>query len=41
MRLEEKHKEFAVKGYACFMKLSEILENFMIVFCTQYRRSVP
>ncbi len=32
MRLEEKHKEFAVKGYTCFMKLSEILENFMIVF---------
>ena len=34
MKLEEKHKEFAVKGYACFMKPSEILENFMIVFAS-------
>ncbi len=32
MKLQEEHKEFAVKGYACFMKPSEILENFMIVF---------
>ena len=32
MKLQDEHKEFVVKGYACFMKLSEILENFMIVF---------
>ena len=32
MKLEDRHKEFAVKGYACFMKPSEIVENFMIVF---------
>lgn len=32
MKLQEEHKEFVVKGYACFMKPSEILENFMIVF---------
>jgi len=32
MKLQEEHKEFVVKGYACFMKPSVILENFMIVF---------
>ena len=32
MKLQEEHKEFVVKGYACFMKPSEILENFMIAF---------
>ena len=32
MKLQEEHKEFVVKGYACFMKPSEILENFTIVF---------
>ncbi len=32
MKLQEEHKEFVVKGYACFMKPGEILENFMIVF---------
>ena len=32
MKLQKEHKEFVVKGYACFMKPSEILENFMIVF---------
>ena len=32
MKLEEKHKAFAVKGHACFMKPSEIVENFMTVF---------
>ena len=32
MKLQEEHKEFVVKGYACFMKPNEILENFMIAF---------
>ena len=32
MILQEEHKAFVVKGYASFMKLSEILENFMIAF---------
>lgn len=32
MKLQEEHREFVVKGHACFMKLSEILENFMIIF---------
>ena len=32
MKLQEEHKEFVVKGYACFMKPSVILDNFMIVF---------
>ena len=32
MKLQEEHKEFVVKGYACFMKPGEILENFMIIF---------
>ena len=35
MKLQEEHKEFVVKGYACFMKPSEILENFMIGFAPQ------
>ena len=34
MKLQEEHKEFVVKGYACFMKPGEILENFMIVFAS-------
>ena len=29
MTLEEKHKEFSVKGYACFMKPSEILDDYI------------
>ena len=29
MKLKEEHKEFVVKGYACFMKPGEILENFI------------
>ena len=32
MRLEEKHKIFAVKGFAQFMKLSEIVASFMDKF---------
>ena len=34
MKLQEEHKEFVVKGYGCFMKPSEILDNFMIVFAS-------
>ena len=34
MKLQEEHKEFVVKGYACFMKPSEILNNFMIAFAS-------
>lgn len=32
MRLEEKHKEFAVKGFSQFMKLSEVVAAFMDEF---------
>ena len=32
MRLEEKHKEFVVQGYARFMKRSEIVEAFIEEF---------
>ena len=32
MKLQEEHRAFVVKGYASFMKPSEILENFMIGF---------
>ena len=32
MKLQEKHKEFVVKEYACFTKTGDILENFMHEF---------
>lgn len=32
MRLQEKHKEFVVRGYACFMARTEIVDAFMEEF---------
>ena len=32
MRLQEKHKEFVVQGYACFMPRTEIVDAFMEEF---------
>ena len=32
MRLQEKHKEFVVQGYACFMSRTEIVDAFMEEF---------
>ena len=32
MRLQEKHKEFVVQGYACFMARTEIVDAFMEEF---------
>ena len=32
MRLQEKHKEFVVRGYACFMSRTEIVDAFMEEF---------
>ena len=32
MRLKEKHKQFVVKSFACFMKLTDIVDAFIEEF---------